>query len=148
MTEEEKLVSKPWKWPGEWVRDASWWRDVSTRAVAGLIVVFIVWGVGIAVGAFSAPGAVTGFLNVTLVLLALLAIFVVVYQVRVLVRHTQGRPVHKTDSKRTETMPAWLFLIHTLGTVGIVVLLVAETVNRLILGNESILFPSFNELTK
>lgn len=47
MADEPEAVTHWHRWPGEWVRDKSWWREVSSRAMAGLIVALIVALVGL-----------------------------------------------------------------------------------------------------
>jgi hypothetical protein len=47
--------SKPWKWPGEWVRDEKFWRDVASRVAAALIVVGLGYTFAIASGYLAAP---------------------------------------------------------------------------------------------
>lgn len=51
MTEQtdEKPQLRPWQWPGEWVKDEKFWREVTARALSGLIVI----GLG-ALGAVAA----------------------------------------------------------------------------------------------
>lgn len=46
MTTEEEAVVKRQFWPSEWARSEAFWRDVTSRALAGLIVV--VMGAGLA----------------------------------------------------------------------------------------------------
>ena len=48
----------------KWVREETFWKDVTTRTLAGLIVVFVAWGVGIAAGVFTSEGALEGFMRV------------------------------------------------------------------------------------
>lgn len=143
MSDPEPPVSKPWKWPGEWVRDQGWWRDVSTRAAAGLIVVFIAWGVGVAVGAFSDPGVVAGFFNVLLAVMAIVCAFTLFYEIRVIIRHFQGRPKSRR-SATAETMPLWVFLGQIIGTMALLTVFILELHNRIILGNDySIIWAPF-----
>ncbi len=61
---EEAPQSPFWRWPGEWARSQSFWRDVATRTVAGVIVVFLVWATGIATGLIAQPAVVAAFLHV------------------------------------------------------------------------------------
>ena len=37
---EPKQLS-PWSWPASWARDEAFWRDVASRTVSGILVVFI-----------------------------------------------------------------------------------------------------------
>ncbi|MFC9420027.1 hypothetical protein [Bacillus mobilis] len=38
---EERHKSKPWQWPGAWMRDEKFWKDVASRTASGLLVVII-----------------------------------------------------------------------------------------------------------
>jgi hypothetical protein len=49
---------QPWHWPGQWVREESFWRDVATRTASGLLVVILVYAYGLAVGYFRTPQVV------------------------------------------------------------------------------------------
>ena len=55
MSEPEKKKTVPWQWPIEWASDEKFWRDVSSRALAGLIVVNVVAIVGFTTGVLSVP---------------------------------------------------------------------------------------------
>jgi multisubunit Na+/H+ antiporter MnhC subunit len=52
---EEKPQLRPWQWPGEWLRDEKFWKDVATRTVSGALVVFIVFLVGVSNGLLKVP---------------------------------------------------------------------------------------------
>lgn len=65
---------KPWQWPGEWVKDEKFWRDVASRAAAGLIVVFIGYLVAVASGLLGLPD-LRKVLAVTLVFAAAIITF-------------------------------------------------------------------------
>lgn len=51
---EKKLT--PWSWPFQWLKDEKWWRDVSSRAVAGLLIVLVTYALGVASGYLNKPG--------------------------------------------------------------------------------------------
>lgn len=63
----------PWKWPGQWVRSESWWREVSTRTAAAVLTVVIVASAGVAAGYIQRPT-----LRETALLVANLVLFPVV----------------------------------------------------------------------
>jgi putative copper export protein len=52
--EESKKV-RPWEWPFIWALDEKFWRDVASRAIAGLIVVSSVAVIGFASGVLAVP---------------------------------------------------------------------------------------------
>lgn len=54
MTETEKQ-SRPWQWPGEWFRDQSFWRDVGSRTLSGLIVLFFGYWAALLLGFIKSP---------------------------------------------------------------------------------------------
>ncbi|MFK4761705.1 hypothetical protein ACI3KS_12280 [Microbacterium sp. ZW T5_45] len=60
----EDAASSSLRGPAKWVREESFWKDVTTRTLAGLIVAFVIWGVGVAIGVFDSEGAVEGFIRV------------------------------------------------------------------------------------
>ena len=139
--EREKPEVPAWRWPLEWWVDSLFWRDVASRGLAGLIVVFVAWGVGVAAGVFSDPEVVQGFGNVALGVFALLAAAMVVYLVRSVIRHTQGKSTVKRESKWTERVPVWLVLSYIIGWCGAAFLLIGEFVSQAVLGNGSFIFP-------
>jgi hypothetical protein len=53
MTDE---LGKPWRWPGEWVRQESFWRDVTTRTMSVLVSGAILYLLALAGGYVSRPG--------------------------------------------------------------------------------------------
>lgn len=66
--------SSPWyRWPAEWSRDEKFWRDVGSRTLAGIIVVFVAWLGAIAFGYLQKPEFVHNLGNV-LMILALIGI--------------------------------------------------------------------------
>jgi hypothetical protein len=56
MTEQtdEKEPVRPWHWPRQWVRDQSFYRDIATRTVAGVLVVAIAYVFGVIMGTYRA----------------------------------------------------------------------------------------------
>jgi len=42
-TSDAEAKPKPWQWPGEWFRDEKFWRDVTARAMSGLVIAFILY---------------------------------------------------------------------------------------------------------
>ncbi len=63
--------SSPLRWPGEWLRDQSFWRDVATRTLAGLIVALVIFAVGVTAGLVPA-----GVLWALLVMAAAMALLI------------------------------------------------------------------------
>lgn len=55
MEAEAEAKSKPWRWPLEWWHDEKFWRDVASRAVAGIIVVFVGYAVAVTSGLLGFP---------------------------------------------------------------------------------------------
>lgn len=66
----------------KWVREESFWKDVTTRTIAGLIVVMVVWGVGIVAGVFDSEGAIEGFIRVFEMIALVLSVMLFVAQWR------------------------------------------------------------------
>ena len=60
-----------WLWPVKWITDQSFWRDVTSRALSGLIVAAVAYLFAILAGYLSAPGP----LHVVLIIAALIASF-------------------------------------------------------------------------
>ena len=52
---EEAKSSKPWEWPGEWMRDEKFWRDVGSRTIAGYLVVVMGYFSLVALGYLQQP---------------------------------------------------------------------------------------------
>jgi amino acid transporter len=75
-SEDTKPQSAPWHWPREWWHDHTFWRDVATRTVAGLIVVSITAVVAMALGYIATPDGQTmlfalGVASVAIVLIVI-----------------------------------------------------------------------------
>lgn len=54
-TAEKEKQSKPWQWPGEWMRDEKFWRDVASRTASGVLVVVIGLAYAAAAGYITSP---------------------------------------------------------------------------------------------
>ncbi|THG30690.1 hypothetical protein [Naasia lichenicola] len=65
-----------------WLTDESFWKDVTTRTMAGLIVVFVAWGVGVASGALSSVEGQHAFSNVLQLVFIFIGAVFAVYLVR------------------------------------------------------------------
>lgn len=52
-SEEERV--RPWHWPRIWWHDQGFWREVATKAIAGLIVVFVGYLFATAAGYIQLP---------------------------------------------------------------------------------------------
>lgn len=57
MSETEEMAKpvRPWQWPGEWFRDQSFWRDVGSRTLSGLIVLFFGYWAALLLGFIKSP---------------------------------------------------------------------------------------------
>lgn len=53
--ETEPATTSPLRWPGAWLRSEAWWRDVSSRAAAGLVVVLVTYLAAAAGGLVQRP---------------------------------------------------------------------------------------------
>lgn len=69
---DDKQKSKPWQWPGEWVKDERFWREVTARATSGLIVVLVGYIAAMVLGYIATP---TGRQTLNLVVLAIMVAF-------------------------------------------------------------------------
>ncbi len=69
---ETEKKSKPWQWPGEWVKDEKFWREVTARATSALIVVLIGYIAAMVLGYVSTP---TGRQTLSLVVLVFMLTF-------------------------------------------------------------------------
>lgn len=76
-TKEIEKQSKPWQWPGEWFSDQSFWRDVGSRTISGLIVLFLGYWAALLLGFIKSPD---NFKNAYLVTgIALMAIATIIW---------------------------------------------------------------------
>lgn len=53
----EKIKVRPWQWPGEWFRDEKFWREVTARALSGVIVLFLGYWAALFLGYIRTPSA-------------------------------------------------------------------------------------------
>jgi hypothetical protein len=125
-------------WPLRWVREESFWRDVATRTAAGIIVAFLIWGVGVAIGAFQSPDAVQGFINA---LLLLMAVAFGLSGILMLHLAASRQSVRWPESKDDEPgLPRWALVVEGIGSAAVGVGASVEFVSRLITG-EFIILP-------
>lgn len=110
--EETKHRSKPWEWPFEWFADETFSRDVASRTLAGLIVLFVVWGVGIAAGVFTGARAIDAFRVILLLLALFWAVFTAIYMLRL--GFSKGGPI-RPSGPNGAIFPRWLALIVAVG---------------------------------
>jgi hypothetical protein len=47
---------KPWQWPGQWVRQESFWRDVGTRTLSAVFAAGLVYVIAVILGYVRRPG--------------------------------------------------------------------------------------------
>lgn len=75
MTETTDLEkkTKPWQWPGEWFRDEKFWRDVGSRTLSGLIVLFFGYWAALLLGFIKSPDNFKNAFQVTGVALMVIA---------------------------------------------------------------------------
>ncbi len=74
MSEVEQVVDKkvsPWQWPGEWFRDEKFWREVTARALSGIIVIFLGYWAALYLGYIRTPSALKTSYDVTVVAAAI-----------------------------------------------------------------------------
>ena len=81
-TAEKEKQSKPWQWPGEWMRDEKFWRDVASRTLAGAFVVAIGYLVAVANGLLQVPSIAQIFVGIVFIALGvgIFWLFVAKYQ--------------------------------------------------------------------
>jgi hypothetical protein len=51
-------TKKPWQWPGVWMRDEDFWRDVGSRTLATVFAAAIVYTFALAAGYVRSPNGV------------------------------------------------------------------------------------------
>jgi hypothetical protein len=88
--------SKPWKWPGEWFRDERFWRDVGSRTLSGLIVLFFGYWAALLLGFIKSPDNFKNAFYVTGV--ALMVIATVIWN--------EKKPTRPMRLKLQERLPA------------------------------------------
>ncbi|RKT36914.1 hypothetical protein DEU34_1444 [Microbacterium sp. AG1240] len=60
---EERPVA-PWAWPGEWVREEKFWRDIGARVLAGVVTAAIVYVGALVLGYLHTPEVGAGVMIV------------------------------------------------------------------------------------
>ena len=112
-TAETEKKSTPWQWPLEWWHDEKFWRDVASRAVAGIIVVFVGYAVAVASGLLGFPD-LRQVVAVILVWAAGCAALVPLgFASRKLIALVQRR--FKTTWKRRTMLTIWLIYFFLMG---------------------------------
>jgi hypothetical protein len=94
-TEIEEKKTKPWQWPGEWFRDEKFWRDVGSRTVSGLIVLFFGYWAALLLGFIKSPDNFRNAFQVTAVVMN--SIWVIAWSTKV--------PVSRLRSKLQKRFP-------------------------------------------
>jgi hypothetical protein len=79
---DQQPTRSPREWPKQWVRDESWWRDVSSRTAAGGAVALIVAVVTLVIRYGFRPGVWPVLLVVLLSLVGLVVLIALVKRVR------------------------------------------------------------------
>ncbi|WP_427007172.1 hypothetical protein [Pseudarthrobacter sp. H2] len=115
--EETKERVRPWQWPGEWVRDEKFWRDVTARAASGVIVVFVGYWAAVWLGYIRQPNALKSAFATTYLLVTLLTIFIIVDRYASL----------KASRKLAERMNKWLAHLLSLLIMSAFIVLVVFT---------------------
>lgn len=72
-TTELENKTKPWQWPGEWFRDEKFWRDVGSRTLSGLIVLFFGYWAALLLGFIKSPDNFKNAFQVTAFVLVAIA---------------------------------------------------------------------------
>lgn len=80
-TDQVAKTVRPWQWPGEWFRDQSFWRDVGSRTLSGLIVLFFGYWAALLLGFIKSPDNFRNAFQVTAIVL--LAIGTIVWNEKV-----------------------------------------------------------------
>lgn len=75
----ETPPSKPWRWPGEWLRQESFWRDVGSRTLAGVFAGLLLYIGAVLLGYVQRPGVWRVLLVVSTLTLAAIGAIVVGY---------------------------------------------------------------------
>lgn len=53
--EEQQAKSRPRHWPGEWMKDEKFWKDVASRAISAAITAGAIYVFGLVFGYFQSP---------------------------------------------------------------------------------------------
>jgi hypothetical protein len=72
-TDQKPQAVRPWQWPGEWFRDEKFWRDVGSRTLSGLIVLFFGYWAALLLGFIKSPDNFKNAFYVTGVALMVIA---------------------------------------------------------------------------
>lgn len=85
-TSEAEKQSKPWQWPGEWMRDEKFWRDVGSRTIAGFIVVVLGYFSAIGLGYVQQPN----YRRIVVVAIAVVfAVLMLAYAIRTMLNQDE-----------------------------------------------------------
>jgi hypothetical protein len=117
-TVQKPEIVRPWQWPGEWFRDQSFWRDVGSRTLSGLIVLFFGYWAALLLGFIKSPDNFKNAFQVTAVVLMSIATII----------WNQKKPTTPLQRKLQERFPA---LKGTVGRAG--AYLIALTIQTAIL---------------
>ncbi|WP_437773541.1 hypothetical protein [Arthrobacter sp. KNU40] len=75
-TERPQTESHPLRWPGEWLRDEKFWRDVASRTASGLIILFVGYWTALIIGFIKTPDNFKASYQVTVgMLIVVLAVW-------------------------------------------------------------------------
>lgn len=70
--------TRPWQWPGEWISDEKFRRDVAARAASGIVVLFVGYWAAVWLGYIQQPNALKSAFETTFLVTMLLAVPIVV----------------------------------------------------------------------
>lgn len=65
-TEEANQLTPVWRWPGRWIKDETFWRDIASRTFSGVIVAFCVYWGAVIMGYIKTPENMHTAFQVTL----------------------------------------------------------------------------------
>lgn len=106
--------SSPWyRWFGEWLKDEKFWRDVGSRFLSGVLVVFVTWFAAVAFGYLQQPEFAHNLGNVMLVLAAIAIVLSVPLQV------SHAAHLHKRGDEQWKIW-AWSVAFDVLGLVAVI----------------------------
>ncbi|MDO9396389.1 MAG: hypothetical protein Q7T71_07585 [Herbiconiux sp.] len=55
MTDPRDDEASPWRWPGQWMREEKFWRDIGTRVLAGVVTAAVVYLGALVLGYLHTP---------------------------------------------------------------------------------------------
>lgn len=110
---------RPWQWPGEWARSEAFWRDVASRTLAGIIVVFVAFTAAVLAGYASGP---TARLVVADIYLAAAGVTVAFWAVKRMIRW-EDQSGRRRDLLRVLGLPVLVFLPIVAGGAILILLL-------------------------